>query len=456
MKIGIYGGSFDPFTIAHRAIVEHVLKNKLVDRVVIAPTIVSWHRPNKDPWLSDAERLSAIWELLKPGDLCDNVDVYEGDYKLRAICKDNPALEERYLERHRFIDTLVDLKIKYGKNNEYFVIMGNDSWDKFDTWSCWKEIAGLVTKILVANGRNGAPQFTAKHGIDNVDWFSIGSEFRDVSASKIREQYDDLNAYLEATTASLKEQCTSEEILLKTPIFAVSRGKETKTGLKPFLINAPDWVSIVVKDKSGKLLVVKQLRYGSNCQIEEFPCGMVEKDETPQEAVVRELAEETGLKLLARRKGKYLGLSYLGATNPNPAFMTNKMHYFFLDLRAADFERVEQKLDEHERITYEWMDAKEFYDKSMKLAKSGDAKIPAILLSAFALLSLKDTPEDEDIDDLVKIHEEEEKKEIEAGNVEVIEASITKDYLDSHDLGPDEYDLQYRQMVDDANDCQET
>lgn len=448
MKIGIYGGSFDPFTIAHRAIVEHVLKNKLVDGVVIAPTIVSWHRPNKDPWLSDAERLTAIWELLKPGDLCDDVDVYEGDYKLRAICKDNPALEERYLERHRFIDTLVDLKIKYGKDNEYFVIMGNDSWDKFDTWSNWKEIAGLVTKILVANGRSDAPQFTAKHGIDNVDWFSIGSEFRDVSASKIREQYDDLNAYLEATTASLREQCTSKEILLKTPIFAVSRGKETKTGLKPFLIDAPDWVSIVVK-KAGKFLVEKQFRYGSDCDIEEFPCGMVEKDEDPLDAVVRELAEETGIEILDKSR-----IVKLGSTNPNPAFMTNKMHYFYVDLDKVDFKNTKQNLDEHESITFEWKDTQTFYRKCIELVQS-NAEVPAILISAFTLIAQQEKAI-EDIDELVRECEEEEKKEIEAGNLEVIEASITKDYLDSHDLGPDEYDLQYRQMVDDANDCQET
>lgn len=60
--------------------------------------------------------------------------------------------------------------------------------------------------------------------------------------------------------------------------------------------------------------------------------------------------------------------------------------------------------------------------------------------------------EDLDIDDLVKADRDEEKRALENGNPKVVEAVIAREYLESHDLGPDEYDLQYQQMVDDAND----
>ena len=60
--------------------------------------------------------------------------------------------------------------------------------------------------------------------------------------------------------------------------------------------------------------------------------------------------------------------------------------------------------------------------------------------------------EDLDIDELVKMCEEEEKKALEAGDPKTIEAAIRKEYAESHDLGPDEYDLQYQEMVDMAND----
>lgn len=60
--------------------------------------------------------------------------------------------------------------------------------------------------------------------------------------------------------------------------------------------------------------------------------------------------------------------------------------------------------------------------------------------------------EDLDIDELVKICEEEEKKALERGDPKAIETTIRKEYVESHDLGPDEYDLQYQEMVDMAND----
>ena len=60
--------------------------------------------------------------------------------------------------------------------------------------------------------------------------------------------------------------------------------------------------------------------------------------------------------------------------------------------------------------------------------------------------------EDLDIDDLVKADRDEEERALENGNPKVVEAVIAREYLESHDLGPDEYDLQYQQMVDDAND----
>ena len=94
----------------------------------------------------------------------------------------------------------------------------------------------------------------------------------------------------------------------------------------------------------------------------------------------------TGIKLLVRRRGVYLGLKKLGCTNPNPAFMTNRMHYFYLDLQKADYEITKQNLDEHENISLHWEDMDEFCERIMNLAKHQSSKVPAILLSAFMML----------------------------------------------------------------------
>ena len=144
-------------------------------------------------------------------------------------------------------------------------------------------------------------------------------------------------------------------------------------------MKAPDWVCIIVK-RGDEFLIEKQFRYGSNHDIEEFPCGMVEKGETPHEAALRELEEETGIRVELKC------LQYLGATNPNPAFMTNRMHYFYLNLDKCGYEQRERKLDPHEVIGLHWEDMEEFSERIMNLAKHQSPKVPAILLSAFTML----------------------------------------------------------------------
>ena len=188
MKIGIFGCTADPFTLAHREIVRVVLEQKLVDKVIIAPTIVTWHRKGKRSWLDDSHKIDVIYKLLQPDNLIDNVLIYEKDFALRSICKGNADLEKRFLKKHRFIDTLIDIKASY-RDDELYVIMGNDSWSQFETWSNWKDIAGIATGILVANGRNGSPNFNVNENVKNATWFSIDPKYADSSATKIRETF---------------------------------------------------------------------------------------------------------------------------------------------------------------------------------------------------------------------------------------------------------------------------
>ena len=393
-KIGIFGCSADPFTLAHREIVKEALEQKLVDAVIIVPTIVSYHRGDKLPWLSDAEKLNIIKALtmdLHP------VHLDKTELDRRYLCL-GTELEEHAVKNWRFIDTLLRIKLEYMNTKceseiEFYPIIGGDSLDNFKTWFAWKDIlkqsAGLIA-VERDNKTIDAKRFIS----ENLEFdgklkvMKIYDGFAEMSASDMREMWrnhlpteylDWALATVEANKAAERVSNKEKNLLLHTPIFDVIRGEKTETGLEPVLVKAPDWVTIIVK-KDDNVLVEKQLRYGSGCEIEEFPCGMVEKDETPHEAALRELREETGIKVGMKH------LVYLGATNPNPAFMTNRMHYFFIDLNYAEWEQTEQKLDEHERITFSWEDLEDFAERIMNLAKNRSPKVPAILLSAFALL----------------------------------------------------------------------
>ena len=394
-RVGIYGGSFDPFTLAHREIVKEVLEQKLVDKVIIAPTIVDYHRGDKLPWLSSAEKINAIKALTRD---IPHVAVDESELNRKDLIQLSSELEEHAIKSWRFIDTLLRIKLEnmsFGldETRELYPIIGGDSLDNFKTWFAWKDIlkqsAGLIAverdnkpidaKAFISEN----PEFDGKLKV-----MKIYDGFAEMSASAERESWRKypLTEYLawalaaiEANKAAGRVDDREKNLLLHTPIFNVIKGEKTKTGLEPVLVDAPDWVCIVVK-RGDEFLIEQQFRYGSNCDIEEFPCGMVEKGESPHEAALRELEEETGIRVELRC------LQYLGATNPNPAFMTNRMHYFYLNLDKCGCDQRERKLDPHEVIGLHWEDMKEFCERIMNLAKHGSPKVPAILLSAFMML----------------------------------------------------------------------
>ncbi len=394
-RIGIFGCSADPFTLAHREIVKEVLEQKLVDAVIIAPTIVDYHRGDKLPWLSSNEKLSIIRALT--GDL-HPVFVDETELNRKDLIQLSPELEDHAVKSWRFIDTLLRIKLEcmngHRLEREFYPIIGGDSLDNFKTWFAWKDIlkqsAGLIAverdnkTIDVKKFISENPEFDGKLRV-----MKIYDGFAEMSASDMREMWrnqlpteylDWALATVEANKAAEKvAQKEKKNLLLHTPIFDVIKGEKTETGLEPVLVKAPDWVCIIVK-RGDEFLIEKQFRYGSNHDIEEFPCGMVEKGETPHEAALRELEEETGIRVELKC------LQYLGATNPNPAFMTNRMHYFYLNLDKCGYEQRERKLDPHEVIGLHWEDMEEFSERIMNLAKHQSPKVPAILLSAFTML----------------------------------------------------------------------
>lgn len=407
MRIGIFGCTADPFTEAHTAIVEKILTENIVDRVIIAPTIVDWHREGKTSWLNSNQKCELINLRLNNANfrILDNVlnndpdntvpkmtfgqwDIWVRDLRLKEFCKSNPILTEKYVKNHRFIDTLVEIiQHKEGNNNsgsrkhEYYVILGTDSYLNFKTWTMWQEIPKLA-KLIVVNGRDGIKELPVDPELPCIQ-ISIDEKFANTSASKIREEWMNkgFNAYMEFVKDSFnKERMGRIEKLLHTPIFDVVKAPELidNPGFRPIKVDAPDWVTIIV-EHDGKFLVEKQFRYGSNCDIEEFPCGMVNKDELPFIAAVRELEEETGYKV------DHKDLICLGVVNPNPAFMTNKMHYYYVNLDKVKFDIVNQNLDEHEKLTFYWTYKDKFVASSLYKV-THNIQTPAMLLTAFKML----------------------------------------------------------------------
>ncbi len=108
-----------------------------------------------------------------------------------------------------------------------------------------------------------------------------------------------------------------------------------------YVLEYPDWVSIIAIDKDEKFVVVEQYRHGIGEVNIELSAGVVDpSDESPLYSAKRELLEETG----------YAGGHWtLWITNSaNPGTHTN-LTYCFL---AEGVERVaDQKLDDTEDMS---------------------------------------------------------------------------------------------------------
>ena len=89
-----------------------------------------------------------------------------------------------------------------------------------------------------------------------------------------------------------------------------------------FVIDTNDWVNVIPVTDAGEVVMIRQFRHGSKEITLEIPGGLVDERD-PEAAAVRELLEETG----------YRGdrVTYLGATNPNPAIFNNLCHTYLVE-----------------------------------------------------------------------------------------------------------------------------
>ena len=93
---------------------------------------------------------------------------------------------------------------------------------------------------------------------------------------------------------------------------------------KDFVVVAPsDWCNVLAITPDGRLVLVRQFRFGIDGFSLEIPGGVMEAGEDPIEAGLRELREETGF------TGERARL--LGSVHPNPAIQSNRCHFVLVE-----------------------------------------------------------------------------------------------------------------------------
>ena len=106
-----------------------------------------------------------------------------------------------------------------------------------------------------------------------------------------------------------------------------------------FVLRCPDWVLALPVTTEGKLVMVRQWRFGAGAFSVEPPGGVMGAGEDPLVTAVRETTEETGY-----GQGRPISL---GHASPNPALQMNLCHFVLLE---GVHNGLPRQLDEHEEI----------------------------------------------------------------------------------------------------------
>jgi nicotinate-nucleotide adenylyltransferase len=137
LRLGFYGGAFDPPHNAHVALARAAVQQLNLDELRIFPTGQAWHR-SRQP--TAAEHRLAMAKLAFDGLAKTSVDD-------REMHRAGPTYT---------VDTLRELQIEM-PGVELFLVMGEDQARAFTTWREWTEIARMATLCIAQRGSPAGP-----------------------------------------------------------------------------------------------------------------------------------------------------------------------------------------------------------------------------------------------------------------------------------------------------------
>lgn len=183
MKIGIYGGSFNPVHKGHTHLAESALRDFKLDMVYFVPSKISPHRSSEE-YVSGEDRLEML-RLATSGKPFFHVS----DYELKS-------------DRISYsIYTVEHFRRKF-PDDQIFLLVGSDMLMSFDKWYCFEKILSEVTLIVVS--RNAGDLESLRKQADKLSIYGeilISSALPEIiSSTEIRKNFrenSDFSCYLD-------------------------------------------------------------------------------------------------------------------------------------------------------------------------------------------------------------------------------------------------------------------
>ena len=189
MRIAIYGGSFNPMHIGHEKIVDYVLNNLNMDKIIIIPVGIPSHREN------NLEQSDTRLKICK--------EIFKGNKKIEVS-----DIEIKSEGKSYTYDTLLKLMDLYGENNEFFEIIGEDSLKSLKTWKNYEELL-KICKFIVFRRKDDKNIQIDKEFLNNKNIIILENEYYDISSTEIRNMIknnEDISSFVNKKVKKLIEK----------------------------------------------------------------------------------------------------------------------------------------------------------------------------------------------------------------------------------------------------------
>ena len=166
MRIGIFGGSFNPIHTGHAIIAQHIIGSGLVDQLWMMVSPVNPLKAGNARQVADTDRLRMV------------------EMVTRHIKGVEPSAFEFSMPRPSYtIDTLNALQEKF-PDDEFYLVTGADNWQIFDKWRNSEEI--LAKYHLLVYPRLGYEVNIPERLKDRVTL--VDAPIIELSSTQIRER----------------------------------------------------------------------------------------------------------------------------------------------------------------------------------------------------------------------------------------------------------------------------
>jgi nicotinate-nucleotide adenylyltransferase len=137
LRVGIFGGAFDPPHRAHRLLVDSALEQLELDYLRVVPTGDAWHKPRQ--LMPARHRLAMARHAF-----ADVMAVQVDDQEVR---RQGPSYT---------IDTVERIHAEFS-GATLFLMIGIDQWRVFPTWHRWEDLLALVVPVVALRPETPPP-----------------------------------------------------------------------------------------------------------------------------------------------------------------------------------------------------------------------------------------------------------------------------------------------------------